>query len=103
MDNVRLFCSWPWPSSACFCTRLGRPITARRLARPHPRNPCKWPATGVDTPVAPDRADIDAAAPSVPAVGGATEGGSSRLVKVHTDTFDMVIDTAAGRSSMPGW
>ncbi len=52
--------------------------------------------TGVDTPDAPARADIDAAAPSVPTVGSTAEGNSSRLLKVHTDSFDLVIDTRGG-------
>jgi YidC/Oxa1 family membrane protein insertase len=47
----------------------------------------------VDTPDAPRHADIDAAAPSVPGVAAESEPSAAALVRVTTDTLDLVIDT----------
>ncbi len=55
------------------------------------------PAQSGDTPVAPQQADIDDAAPSVPGVVPATDSqDSTRLVKVRTDMLDLVIDSRGG-------
>jgi YidC/Oxa1 family membrane protein insertase len=55
------------------------------------------PATAADTPVVPQRADIDEAAPSVPGTtDSAAPAASGGLIEVHTDAFDMLIDTRGG-------
>ena len=54
-------------------------------------------AQSADTPVAPQQADIDDAAPSVPGVTPTTDSqDSARLIKVRTDTLDLVIDSRGG-------
>ncbi len=54
-------------------------------------------AAAGDTPVVPQRAEIDDAAPSVPAAAeGTPTAAPGGLVEVHTDTFDMTIDTRGG-------
>ena len=50
----------------------------------------------VDTPDAPPRAAIDATTPSVPEMTATPEAAGSRLVKVRTDVFDLVLDTRGG-------
>jgi YidC/Oxa1 family membrane protein insertase len=49
-----------------------------------------------DTPVAPRQADIDDAAPSVPGVSQTDSAAKTGLIKVLTDTLDLVIDTRGG-------
>jgi len=53
------------------------------------------PAAG-DTPQAPQQADIDGAAPSVPGVASTDDGVKSGLIKVRTDTLDLVMDKRGG-------
>jgi len=53
-------------------------------------------ATAGDTPVAPNQADIDTAAPSVPGMVAAGDKGQAGLIKVRTDTLDLVIDKRGG-------
>jgi len=52
--------------------------------------------TAGDTPTAPHQADIDSAAPSVPGVAAAATGSKAGLIKVRTDTLDLVIDKRGG-------
>ncbi|MGB5568707.1 MAG: membrane protein insertase YidC [Sedimenticolaceae bacterium] len=49
-----------------------------------------------DTPDAPKQADIDSAAPSIPGLEAASTSAGASLVKVRTDTLDVVIDTRGG-------
>ena len=49
-----------------------------------------------DTPTAPRQADIDNAAPSVPGVPTPEAGKDSGLIKIVTDTLDLVLDTRGG-------
>jgi YidC/Oxa1 family membrane protein insertase len=49
-----------------------------------------------DTPTAPRQADIDNAAPSVPGVPTPEAGKTSGLIKIVTDTLDLVLDTRGG-------
>jgi YidC/Oxa1 family membrane protein insertase len=53
-------------------------------------------STGGDTPQAPHQADIDNAAPSVPGLAATGENSSTGLIKVRTDTLDLVIDKRGG-------
>lgn len=53
-------------------------------------------ASGGDTPVAPHQADIDSAAPSVPGMAAAGDSAKTGLIKVSTDTLELVIDTRGG-------
>jgi YidC/Oxa1 family membrane protein insertase len=66
-------------------------------ARQTSAEPVPPSTASVDTPVAPERADIDDAAPSVP--GLAPEIASEnkgRLIRVRTDMLDVVIDSRGG-------
>jgi YidC/Oxa1 family membrane protein insertase len=55
------------------------------------------PTASADMPVAPQQADIDDAAPSVPGLTPAQDGeDSARLIRVLTDTLDVAIDTRGG-------
>ncbi len=49
-----------------------------------------------DTPTAPRQADIDNAAPTVPGVPTPEAGKNSGLIKIVTDTLDLVLDTRGG-------
>jgi YidC/Oxa1 family membrane protein insertase len=57
-------------------------------------NPAE-PVAG-DTPTAPRQADIDNAAPSVPGVPTPEAAKSSGLIKIVTDTLDLVLDSRGG-------
>jgi len=52
--------------------------------------------TSEDTPVAPQRADIDSAMPEVPGTVTSRQAPQSGLINVQTDMFDLVIDTRGG-------
>lgn len=96
MDNVRLFLFMALAFLGMLLYQAWQTDygpAARQAATEQTAQPT---INGVDTPVAPARADIDAAAPSVPTVGSTAEANSSRLLKVHTDSFDLVIDTRGG-------
>mgnify|MGYP001812786362 FL=1 len=54
-------------------------------------------AVAGETPTAPRQADIDGAAPSVPGMDTTgTAGANTGLIKILTDTLDLVLDTRGG-------
>lgn len=95
MDNVRLllFMALAFLGMLLFQAWQQDYGSARRAST----EPVPPSAASADTPEAPQQADIDDAAPSVPGLTPETASDSSaRLINVRTDMLDVVIDSRGG-------
>ena len=97
MDNVRLFLFMALAFLGMLIYQAWQEDygPARQAEQGADKLAAQQPTTSVDTPDAPQHADIDAATPSVPGsdeTAGTADTGA-KLVKVRTDMLDLVIDS----------
>jgi YidC/Oxa1 family membrane protein insertase len=95
MDNVRLILFMALAFLGMLLYQSWQEDYGSRPATPAENDVQAETAVG-DTPVAPRQADIDDAAPSVPGVNQTESAAKTGLIKVLTDTLDLVIDTRGG-------
>ena len=95
MDNVRLFLFMALAFLGMLLYQAWQEdYGPKPVATAENANPAETVAG--DTPTAPRQADIDNAAPSVPGVPTPEAAKSSGLIKIVTDTLDLVLDSRGG-------